>query len=125
VTGQAHAYLWDIAQATERIARFTAERSFDDYLADDMLRAAVERQFTIIGEATVALRRLDPAMADAIPDVAAIIAFRNILVHGYATVDNRVVWGIVEGDLGRLRKAVAKLISTNEKHSPASPDESA
>ncbi len=125
MTGQAHAYLWDIAQATERIARFTAERSFDDYLADDMLRAAVERKFTIIGEATVALRRLDPAMADAIPDVAAIIAFRNILVHGYATVDNRVVWGIVEGDLGPLRKAVPKLIGTNEKHSPASTDKSA
>jgi uncharacterized protein with HEPN domain len=43
-------YLWDAQQAAERIARFTAGRSLNDYLADEMLRAAVERQFEIIGE---------------------------------------------------------------------------
>ena len=47
----AAAYLWDMQRAAERIVRFTAGRSFDDYLADEMLSAAVERQFEIIGEA--------------------------------------------------------------------------
>lgn len=46
--------LWDARGAAERIARFTADRGFDDYLADDMLRAAVERQFEIVGEAFAA-----------------------------------------------------------------------
>jgi uncharacterized protein with HEPN domain len=110
VTGQAGAYLWHIAQASELIARFTAGRSFDDYPEDAMLRAAVERQFTIIGEATVALRRVHPALAASIPEVGSIIASRNILVHGYATVDDRVVWGIVERRLAPLRSTVEEMI---------------
>jgi uncharacterized protein with HEPN domain len=123
VSAQARKYLWDIAQAAELIARFTAERGFDDYLADAMLRAAVERQFTIVGEATVTLRRLDPALAAAIPDLAKIIAFRNILVHGYATVDNHVVWGIVERQLAVLRSTVERLIrDIDSKGTPNSPD---
>ena len=61
--------LWDAQDAAERIGRFTAGRSFDDHLADDMLRAAVERQFEIIDEAFAALRRLDPALAAGIPDL--------------------------------------------------------
>jgi uncharacterized protein with HEPN domain len=89
---------------------FIAGKSFADYLADSMLRSAVERQFTIIGEAIVQLRRLDPATAAAIPDLADIIAFRNILVHGYTTVDDQLVWGIVERELAPLRAAVERLV---------------
>jgi uncharacterized protein with HEPN domain len=118
VTGQARTLLWDIAKAAESIARFTTGRSFDDYLADPMLRAAVERQFTIVGEATVALRRIDPTLAASIPDLAKIIAFRNILVHGYAAVDNRVVWGVVEGQLAPLRSAVEQLIHSLDDAKP-------
>lgn len=69
ITDTAAKYLWDAQRCGERIARFTAERTFDDYLADDMLRAAVERQFEIIGEAFAALRRVDPELAASIPDL--------------------------------------------------------
>jgi uncharacterized protein with HEPN domain len=56
------------------------------------------------------LRRLDPALAADIPELPRIVAFRNILVHGYATVDNRLVWGVVERDLAGLRDALARLL---------------
>ncbi len=39
-----------------------------------------------------------------------IIAFRNILIHGYAEIDDRLVWDIVESKLPRLRREVAALI---------------
>jgi uncharacterized protein with HEPN domain len=107
-------YLWDARRAAERAARFTADRSFDDYLADDMLRAAAEQQFEIIGEALAGLRRADPALAAAIPDLPRIVAFRNILIHGYASVDDRLVWGVVERDLAGLREAVARLLGEGE-----------
>ncbi len=83
---EAEKYLWDADIAAERIARFTVGRSFDDYIADDLLRAAVERQFEIIGEAFTGLRRADPRLAERIPDLPRIIAFRNVLIHAYATV---------------------------------------
>jgi uncharacterized protein with HEPN domain len=107
-------YLWDAQQAAERIARFTAGRSLDDYLADEMLRAAVERQFEIIGEALSGLKRIAPEIAVAISDLPRIIAFRNILIHGYATVDNQLVWGVVEADLSRLRNELDDLLAADK-----------
>src|SRR5215472_11791876 len=53
ISNQGAAFLWDARRAAERITRFTAGKTYDDYLDDDMLRAAVERQFEIIGEALV------------------------------------------------------------------------
>jgi uncharacterized protein with HEPN domain len=96
--------------AIEQIVRFTTGRSFNDYLADAMLRGAVERQLIIIGEAIAGLRRLDPAAAAVIPDLVGIVAFRNILVHSYAAIDNRLVWGVIERDLEPLRAAIRKLM---------------
>ncbi|MGH1484538.1 MAG: HepT-like ribonuclease domain-containing protein [Geminicoccales bacterium] len=66
------------------MSRFTNGITFDDYLDDEMLRAAVERQFEIIGEALNQLSKRDPDRANKIPDLARIVAFRNILIHGSA-----------------------------------------
>ena len=52
-----------------------------------MLRAAVEREFEIVGEALSQLAQLDPAVADRISDYRRIIAFRNLLIHGYGQID--------------------------------------
>lgn len=107
--------VWDAKAAADRIARFTAGRSFADYLADEILRSAVERQFEIIGEAATSLRRRAPEVAEAIPDLNRIIAFRNVLIHEYATVDDRLVWGIVEGRLNGLRAALEGLLGQDEE----------
>ena len=53
-----------------------------------MLRSAVERQFEIIGESLNRLSQVDPEYSKTIPDLPQIVAFRNILIHGYATVDD-------------------------------------
>lgn len=86
-------------------------KAFDQYIADELLRSAVERQFSIIGEALSRLARDHPDVAASIPDRAQIIAFRNILVHGYASVDDRIVWGVIENHLGPLRNAVGKALA--------------
>ncbi len=107
---EAEKYLWDARRAAERIARFTSGRDFDDYLGDEMLRSAVERQFEIVGEAFAGLRRVDPVLAARVPDLARIVAFRNVLIHGYATVDDQLVWGVVERDLPRLISVLSALL---------------
>ena len=40
----ATAYLWDIADAAEKIRLFTQDKMLENYLADEILRAAVERK---------------------------------------------------------------------------------
>lgn len=57
------------------------------------------------------LSRLDPDMAENIPELPRIVAFRNILIHGYANVDDRLVWGVVESRLEPLLDVIAALLS--------------
>ena len=109
--GDAAKLIWDAQQALQRIKRFVARKDFAAYQSDELLRSAVERQFEILGEALNQLLRLDPDMAEKIPELPRIVAFRNILIHGYASVDDRLVWGVVESQLEPLLDVVAALFS--------------
>lgn len=103
-------YLWDALNAADQIATFVQGKDFPAYLGDALLRSGVERQLEIIGEALAQLARRDQETADAIPEVRRIIAFRNILIHGYATVDDQLVWGVVETNLAPLRETLRALL---------------
>ena len=80
-----------------------------------MVRSAVERQFEIIGEALAQILRLDPSFRSKISDSGRIIAFRNRLIHGYSSVADDVVWGILEANLPSLRNEVAALMKELNK----------
>ncbi len=108
-------YLFDIQKACQLLEEFTKGKSFDDYQNDAMLRSAVERQFEIVGEAMNQMLKLDPSLAQKITDSKRIIGFRNILIHGYASVSNEIVWGIVESYLPRLKQEVVELLLKENK----------
>jgi len=59
-----------------------------------MLRSAVERKFGIVGEALSQLLRHFPQYRSGITLVSDVIAFRNQIVHGYATLRDDMVWEI-------------------------------
>lgn len=104
-------YLYDMQQACELIAEYTRDRSFDDYLQDSMLRSAVERQFTIVGEALSQALRIEPGLTDRITHCRRITNFRNVIVHGYAHLIHETVWGVVVRDLPKLREELAALLA--------------
>ena len=110
---EARKYLHDIKRAADLLAEFTSGKAFADYARDAMARAAVEREFEIIGEALARLDKLDQGLASRISEYRRIIAFRNILIHGYAEVDDRLVWDVVETKLPLLRREIAALIERN------------
>lgn len=103
-------YLWDAREAAAAIMSFTQGKTAADYSGSHLLRSAVERQFEIIGEALAQFERIDPATARRISDLRGIIGFRNILVHGYAIVDDDIVWRTVQDDLPRLRAVIENLL---------------
>lgn len=107
---EARKLLFDIREAGRLVVRFTEKRSFSDYTVDPMLRSAVERQFEIMGEAFSKLARLDETIASQVADYRRIIAFRNLLIHGYDAIQDDVVWGVVEGKLPDLMLAVERLL---------------
>ena len=104
-------YLFDIQKAARLIGEFSADKTFEDYMRNPMLRAAIEREFTIIGEAMSQLARRDEASASRITDSGRIIVFRNVLVHGYTFVDSRLVWQAVTEDLPTLVSDVETLLA--------------
>jgi uncharacterized protein with HEPN domain len=60
------AYLADILEACDAIEAATSDRSLGDYMSNRLIRSAVERELTIIGEAVLALSHKAPEVFDAI-----------------------------------------------------------
>jgi len=108
---EAAKYLEDVRQACRLLQDFTVGKSFADYLADPLLRAGVEREFILIGEALFQASRKDATIGQSIAMLPQIIGFRNILVHGYATIQHQTVWGVVQNDLTPLKQEVEKLLA--------------
>ena len=108
-------YLFDIQEACELLAQFTEGKSLDDYVANPLLRSAVERQFEVIGEAIKQMLDINPQMSSSISDHQRIISFRNRLIHGYADIAHDVVWGVLESNLPKLRREVKALLSPGGK----------
>lgn len=103
--------LADIREACSAVRSYLVDQSPEDFAKNPILRAAVERQFMIIGESVVRLRNKDPDLFARIPDGPAIVAFRNILVHAYEVVDVGLLWGNTRAPLSRLLAAVDELIA--------------
>ena len=111
MTRDPRAFLWDVQDACTRIAEFTQGLSFETYATNDLVRSAVERQLAIVGEALSQLSKLDPALASRIPEHRQIIAFRNVLIHGYADLDHKRVWHEAAQGLPSLALAINLLLT--------------
>ena len=103
-------YLDDILNSASLLNEFTAGKTFAEYTGSPLLRSATERQFGIIGEAVSKLANLDEAIVSRITEYQQIIAFRNILIHQYGSVQNRTVWTILSDKLPILVLEVHALL---------------
>ena len=103
-------HLYDIRDAAKLILDSTAEVSFDQYDADEMIRSAVERQFEIIGEATRRLASDDQSIAEKITGYQTIISLRNRIIHEYDNIDNQTLWNIIQNNLPTLLTEVTTLL---------------
>jgi len=99
---QTRKLLFDVLDSGNAIQQWCARRSYDDYLSDRQFRRAVEREFEIIGEALNRLSEENAAIAAQIPELPRIVAFRNRIIHGYDSVDDATVWGVIEKHLPAL-----------------------
>ena len=104
--------LLDVLNACDTIAEVIANRTFDDYRANLLVRNTVERQFIIVGEALRAALPREPALTEVIPDLRKIIDFRNLLVHGYRKLDDALIWQTACADLPLLAVAVRDLLGS-------------
>ena len=103
-------YLDDIRDAAQFVVDLVHGRTLDDYRRDRVLRQTIERNFEIIGEAMNRIAKLDPSTAARIGNYPRIIAFRNVLTHGYDMIEDDRVWSVIQKELPALRDQVEVLL---------------
>lgn len=104
--------LEDIRDATAFIREAARGKTIEDYAGNRLLRQAIERNFEIVGEAIRRLAQDDPQTATRIGDYRQIIAFRNVLIHGYDLVDHALVWSAIENQVPTLQRDVEALLNS-------------
>ncbi len=106
----ARAYLADIVEPDDAIGAAARGLDHAGYEGSRLVRSSAEREFIIIGEAVAALARIMPETFGANMRARRIVGLRNRLTHEYATVDDALVWAIVEREVPVIRRECAALI---------------
>lgn len=105
--------LEDIRTAIIEIDSFfeTRPMRFDVYMSDVCLRRAIERNITIIGEAMNRLLKFAPDIE--ITSASKVVDTRNYVIHGYDSVTDDIMWGIIVRHLPLLKAEVERLIEAS------------
>lgn len=108
MTEKSKKYLSDVLMAIDLIREFTIDiTDFTTYDKDRKTQSAVERQLVIIGEALNKLRQTESDIV--FENDKQIIGFRNRLVHAYDSIDNSIVWAIINRHLENLKTEIEDL----------------
>jgi len=104
-------YLMHIKEAIDKIALFTEQMSYDEFVENDLTASAVIRKLEIIGEAS---RNISEKLKKEHPEVPWRIMtdMRNFLIHEYFGVDTVAVWKTIKEDLPTLKDNVILIISS-------------
>lgn len=96
-----------ILDAIGEVENYLKAVSYEDFLANSEKRFATIKQIEIIGEAC---NRLSTAFKNNHDEIQwkSINGFRNISIHEYFGVDNRIVWEIAQNDLPVLKEQFSK-----------------
>lgn len=105
-------YVLDIQSLLVEIDSFKSLVGNDYYSYKDQLvvKRAVERDLEIIGEAIKELLKLEPGMK--ISSSRKIIGFRNLLAHSYDSIEDELVWGILQRDIPVLQDEIDRLLGS-------------
>ena len=108
-----HLYLQDILEACNAIQGFLAGMDATKFSASELHKAAILQKLTVIGEASA---RLSQAFRESYPQIEwrDIIAFRNIAVHTYFSVQWDIVWATATDDIPVLRRQIMELLQTEK-----------
>lgn len=110
MSNEVRTWLKDIEQAIIEINSFIPDlKNFKDFQKDLKTKRAVERNIGIIGEAMSRILKDEPLIK--ISHTRKIVDTRNRIIHGYDSVSEDILWGIIIKNLPELEIEVKKLLS--------------
>lgn len=102
-------WLYDILNAIHEVETFLLDTAdFSSYQNDLKTKRAVERNLEIIGEAVSRLLNKDASIH--LSNARKIVDTRNQIIHGYDTVSDEVLWGIINDHLPVLKQEAEQLL---------------
>jgi uncharacterized protein with HEPN domain len=103
-------WLYDILNAIMEIDSFFIDipKEFSTYKNDLRTRRAIERNIEIIGESLSRIITKEEAIK--ISNSRKIVDTRNRIIHGYDSVSNEIIWGIVINHIPILQTEVKSLL---------------
>ena len=105
-----------ILQSIDNIFEFTENVTFEDFIANKMLKFAVVKNIEIIGEASYMLtNELREKHKEVEWDI--IIKMRHVLVHGYYQIEDKFAWFVVQNDLLPLKEKIKSIYEQVDKTS--------
>jgi uncharacterized protein with HEPN domain len=105
--------LFDIQSSIKSISIHLGEkRNFFDYQNNITIKRAVERELEIIGEAVNRIIKEDRNFQ--LQNARKIVDLRNFIIHGYDSVDDETIWGIISKHVPQLETEVNNLIDNSE-----------
>ncbi len=101
--------LEDIAEAIEKVLKFTKTMNYEAFVADDKTQDAVYRNFEVIGEAA---NQISEDFKNTYPEIEwkKISGLRNRIIHEYFGVDNEIIWNIIQSKLGYFKISIENIL---------------
>ena len=103
-------WLFDVLNAIMEIESFFLDQpmDYDAFKKDLRTRRAIERNIEIIGEALSRIISKDTSLS--ISNARKIVDTRNRIIHGYDSVSDEIIWGILTQHLPLLETEVKSLL---------------
>lgn len=108
-------YIRDIIEAMDAASCFVENMTFEELEGDLRTQYAIERAFSIIGEAVKKVEDEVRASYPAIP-WKNMAGMRDVIVHGYFAVNLEIVWTTIRDRFPKERRLLAQVLEDMESN---------
>jgi uncharacterized protein with HEPN domain len=98
----------DILECIGKIMTYTEGMDYDKFLSDSRTREAVYRNIEVMGEAANRMPE-DYMINHSEIEWHKIISTRNIIIHAYDEIDDKIIWNIIQNALPGLKSKLELL----------------
>lgn len=102
-------YLEDIYAAAVKIEKFTNGLSYNEFLENELVADAVIKNILVIGEATKNIPKEIRSRNQHI-EWRKMAGMRDMMIHGYFSINYRIVWDVVHNKIPVLKEQIQKLL---------------